>query len=58
MFRARPTVAAWCRALAELGRIPRRRENGFRGWLLCAALVAKLRLPAVARFRPGILEKA
>ena len=54
MFRARPTAAAWCRAPAEFPG----GEDGFRGWLLCAALVAKLRLPAVARFRPGILEKA
>ncbi len=47
-------AGAWCRALAEFPG----GEDGFRGWLLCAALVAKLRLPAVARFRPGILEKA
>ena len=54
MFRARPTVAAWCRALAEFPG----GEDGFRDWLLHEALATKLKLPAVAGFRPGLLEAA
>jgi hypothetical protein len=54
VFRARPTVAAWCRALAEFPG----GEDGFRDWLLQEALATKLKLPAVAGFRPGLLEAA
>jgi hypothetical protein len=52
--RTRPTAAAWCRALAEFPG----GEDGFRGWLLQEALATKLKLPAVAGFRPGLLEAA
>ncbi len=52
MFRARPTAAAWCRALAEFPG----GEDGFRDWLLQEALATKLKLPAVAGFRPGVPE--
>ncbi len=39
MFCARPTVAAWCRALAEFPG----GEDGFRDWLRHEALAAKLK---------------
>ncbi len=54
MSRTHPTVAAWCRALAEFPG----GEDGFRDRLLHEALATKLKSPAVAGFHPGILEQA
>lgn len=52
--RGQLTAAAWCRALENFPG----GEAGFRDWLLRDALVETLRLPAVADFRPGLLERA
>ncbi len=46
-------AGAWCRALAEFPDS----EDGFRGRLLREALATRLKLPAVAGFRPGLFDR-
>ena len=46
-------AGAWCRALAGFPDS----EDGFRGRLLREALATRLKLPAVAGFRPGLFDR-
>jgi hypothetical protein len=48
------TASRWCRALAQLND----KEDRFREWLPDEALVRRLRLPAIAGFDVGALQRA